>query len=365
MSKKLLSKYLNTMRLGQNTLNVFFPKNIGEFIDAIKRVYNTGYILCGGGSNIIFGDNFSKSVINTIFMNSFFIEKNDLIVCAGLMSSFLSLISFILNIKGFEFLHLLPGTLGGAIFMNARCYDGEVSGLNFEVESVAIKFNAENKNLEFIFNKRKNNECDFSYKNSIFQKNNEFIYRIRFINYFKNDYEKDLFFIFSKYLEKYIIKKFNSIKKCSNLKYFYNNYKIRRILEIVKRVCKLEKFKKNFLQNKNFNIKDFLKERESIYNKMLYIENDRVNKRHFKYFSAGSVFKNNYKFGIPTGKIIDELGYRGYKINKISVSPYHGNIIINLKDGKFQDLETIINLLKNEVNKKYGFIPEEEIILLK
>ena len=41
---------------------------------------------------------------------------------------------------------------------------------------------------------------------------------------------------------------------------------------------------------------------------------ERVDKGHFKYPSAGSVFKNNHAFGAPSGKLIDACGLKGLSI---------------------------------------------------
>jgi len=42
--------------------------------------------------------------------------------------------------------------------------------------------------------------------------------------------------------------------------------------------------------------KIFIDKRAKIYENLSKIENDRVLKKHFKYKSCGSVFKNNYSF---------------------------------------------------------------------
>lgn len=364
MKKKIYTKYLSTIRIGKKKVNVCFPTNVGELIENLKTIRNNKGVLTAGGSNVVFDDEFCRDVINTIRINNFFIDKYDLVVGTGVLSSFISLISLIVNVDGYEFLHLLPGTFGGAIYMNARCYENEISNLDLEIES--IKFEEKSKNnLEVYFKKRNSKDCGFDYKKSIYQNNGEYIFRIRLKNYFKNDYQKEIFNFISELLKKYFINKQKNIKKITNLKYFYKIYSLKNIKRFIKKIIKDKYFLEKFNQNKKLKLKDFLKDREIIYNKMFKIEEDRVKKKHFKYCSAGSVFKNNYKIGKPIGKLIDEMGYKGFKINKISISPYHGNIIINLNNGSSRDLEKLIKLLKNEVNKKYDFTPEEEIIIFK
>lgn len=48
---------------------------------------------------------------------------------------------------------------------------------------------------------------------------------------------------------------------------------------------------------------------------------ERIDKGHFKFPSAGSVFKNNHAFGAPSGKLIDECGLKGTKIGGAQIAP--------------------------------------------
>ena len=68
--------------------------------------------------------------------------------------------------------------------------------------------------------------------------------------------------------------------------------------------------------------------------------------------SAGSCFRN------PEGgfawKYIDELGYRGYKINDIEVSSKHSNFIVNNGNGKAEDYLNIVYDIQNKVEKEYN-----------
>ena len=58
---------------------------------------------------------------------------------------------------------------------------------------------------------------------------------------------------------------------------------------------------------------------------------DRKNKGQFKYPSAGCIFKNDYNIGIPSGKIIEDIGLKGHTIGGAEVYKKHANFIINKK----------------------------------
>ena len=89
---------------------------------------------------------------------------------------------------------------------------------------------------------------------------------------------------------------------------------------------------------------------------------DRELKGHFKYPSAGSVFKNNRSFGKPSGKIIDEVGLRGFSVGDAQVAPWHGNFIINTGSATAMDVKKLVEHIQKNVQEKTGFLLECEII---
>jgi|GEM_PF-934369 UDP-N-acetylmuramate dehydrogenase len=357
MRKILKLRDISTFKIGEKKIFLFLPKNVGELINYINKYKSNNYFFFGHGSNVLFDENIDKVIISSSFMNKLNYEKNDLIVGAGIHSSFLAVLSFILNIEGYDFLHLLPGSIGGAVYMNARCYESEISNINLEIESIEIRKN--NQKYEIFFKKRLTKDCNFSYKKSIFQNNGELIFRVRFKDFFKDDNQKKIFELIKDDLNIYFIKKISGFPKLTNLKKFYKVYKLKRILKLVDKEIKKKK-----IENCQ-NLKIFIDKRAKIYENLSKIENDRVLKKHFKYKSCGSVFKNNYSFGVPIGKLVDDLGLKGYKINGVSVSPFHGNIIINYKNGRIEDYIKLKEFIKEKIRDKYGFIPEEEVIIVK
>ena len=78
--------------------------------------------------------------------------------------------------------------------------------------------------------------------------------------------------------------------------------------------------------------------------------------------SAGSVFRNPN--GMSAGKIIEDIGLKGYKIGGASISEKHANFIINDDDATFEDIIELIDFIKKKVKKEYDIdlILEQEII---
>jgi len=78
--------------------------------------------------------------------------------------------------------------------------------------------------------------------------------------------------------------------------------------------------------------------------------------------SAGSCFKNpekNY-----AGKLLDEVGLKGFKIGSMAFSDSHANFLINLGNGTFDEAITIIGEAKKRVFEKFNIMLELEIKIL-
>jgi UDP-N-acetylmuramate dehydrogenase len=89
---------------------------------------------------------------------------------------------------------------------------------------------------------------------------------------------------------------------------------------------------------------------------------ERAAKGHFRYPSAGSIFKNNRDFGKPTGKIIEELGLRGFRSGGAQIAPWHGNFIINTGGATADDVRRLITLTEEKAFQTFGFKLEREVI---
>ena len=98
--------------------------------------------------------------------------------------------------------------------------------------------------------------------------------------------------------------------------------------------------------------------------KMAEYRSDREKKGHFLYPCAGSTFKNNRRFGMPTGKLIDSLGMKGLSYCGAKISDTHANIIINTGDATADDVKQLVDIVKNKVEQAYGFVLEEEILYI-
>ncbi|WP_280143157.1 UDP-N-acetylmuramate dehydrogenase [Treponema pallidum] len=89
---------------------------------------------------------------------------------------------------------------------------------------------------------------------------------------------------------------------------------------------------------------------------------DRISKGQFRFPSAGSAFKNNPAFGKPSGILIEEAGLRGTSCGAAQVAPWHGNLIINTGNATAHQVRTLLRVVRQRVFETHGVWLEREII---
>ena len=78
--------------------------------------------------------------------------------------------------------------------------------------------------------------------------------------------------------------------------------------------------------------------------------------------SAGSCFKNPK--GEYAGRLIDEVGLKGFKIGNMGFSEVHANFLVNYGGGIFEDAMQLISLAQKKVKEQFDISLETEIIIL-
>lgn len=78
--------------------------------------------------------------------------------------------------------------------------------------------------------------------------------------------------------------------------------------------------------------------------------------------SAGSVFRNPE--GLSAGKLIEDIGLKGYTIGGAMISPKHANFIVNTGNATYEDIIELIKFTQKKVEEHYGIelLLEQEII---
>lgn len=122
-----------------------------------------------------------------------------------------------------------------------------------------------------------------------------------------------------------------------------------------------------FKHNKNMIVIEATMKLESKpYEEIKEIIDDRKRRRletqPLEYPSAGSVFRNPEE--APAGKLIEDIGLKGYQIGGARVSEKHANFIINTGNATGEDIYNLINYVKDKVKEEYNIdlILEQELV---
>ncbi|MBQ8924381.1 MAG: UDP-N-acetylmuramate dehydrogenase [Lachnospiraceae bacterium] len=122
-----------TMRVGGNAKYVFFPTSSDEIKAIISycKDNNEKYILIGNGSNIIFSDKGYDGIVIKLSANMSKIsaEGERIYAEAGAVLSKVANLARDNELTGMEFAAGIPGTIGGAVSMNAGAYGGEMKDI--------------------------------------------------------------------------------------------------------------------------------------------------------------------------------------------------------------------------------------------
>ena len=275
------------------------PEQLESTISAVRSA-ELPYFVTGGASNVVYPDgSYEGAIISTQGIKEIFYDPDEITAdgsilvtcqCGVPMAAFVDFCTK-KNLSGAEQFAGLPGTVGGAVYMNARCFDRSISDILYSTKHLEYSGDKAHQ-VELTFNSK-----DWDYKKSPFQ-------------------------------------------GCSGKDQLY----------ITQATFRLTPAGASAHDRITADCKKYIAE--------------RVDKGHFKYPSAGSVFKNNHAFGAPSGKLIDDCGLKGLTCGGAQIAPFHGNFIINTGSATAADIRTLVSQAQKAVYDKFGFQLEPEIIFI-
>ena len=266
-----MKKY-TSYRTGGKVRVMVFPKDEKKLIALLKylKEKKAKYKILGNGSNTLFSDDTYEGVIIKLdALNQVVFSKNKVRAGAGASLIYVSNQAMKKSLAGLEFAAGIPGTIGGAVYMNAGAYKSDMGYIVESVKVITPKF-------EVI--KLTNKEMNFHYRTSYLQKHPNFI--------------------------------------------------------CIEATMKLQKGSREAIE-------EVVKDRRE----------RRIASQPLEYPSCGSVFRNPE--GLFAGKLIEDLGLKGYRIGGAMVSEKHANFIINYDHATSEDIHSLILYVKEEVKKKY------------
>ncbi len=177
-----------SFKAGGAAEELVLPETIDELMEVLQALHRSGrpFIMLGNGSNTLIQDSgFAGTVVklgegfSQVKVDG---ETGEKLVCgcAALMSS-VAKIALAEELTGFEFASGIPGSIGGAVFMNAGAYGGEMKDI---VESVNL-VSRDGKTMRTVSGAK----MDFRYRHSILEETGEIAVSV-LLNLAKGDPQK-------------------------------------------------------------------------------------------------------------------------------------------------------------------------------
>lgn len=335
-----------SFKVGGNADIFVKVKNLKQLKYTIQVAKDNGLNIniMGNGSNLLVRDNGIRGIVIKIELENIEIKQDDtkninndvdqtndtrentyknkdlkednnvsVVVGAGVKLAMLSQVLLQKGITGFEFASGIPGTIGGAVRMNAGAYGSEMKDIivrTWCLDIEKLKGDINQKENQEDTQKEKQEDSDFLIDTFEELKQDDALVL--------NNEEQDFKYrnsIFSR--KKYVILQ-------TELKLKYGN-------------------------------------KEEIQNKMNELRQQRLDKQPVLP-SAGSTFKRGEDF--ITAKLIDECGLKGYKIGGAKVSEKHAGFVVNDGDATAKDIIDLIEHIKQTVYEKTGKKIELEVEII-
>ena len=163
-------KELTTFRIGGKILCLIEIYDAGSLLKVLglAREYKIEYLILGAGSNILASDKKCKRLVIKICLNEIRLRNTEVICGAGVKLFALNNFAIKNNLSGLEWSFGIPGSVGGAVKMNAGCFGSEFKDV---VKCVYYT------DGEKIYKKDKKS-MEFSYRSSFFSNNNFIILKV-------------------------------------------------------------------------------------------------------------------------------------------------------------------------------------------
>ena len=167
-------KEISSFKIGGTADVVCYPENPQQVCEVVKfcNCNNIEYVSFGKCSNVVFTDsNFNKLIIKTDKLDSVDHNGDYFTFGSGLMLAKASKTTIDNSYEGMEFSYGIPGSVGGAVYMNAGAYGGQMSDIVYSTSYVD-----ESGNIKLLEQK----DHDFSYRHSFFSDKNSLFFQLRY-----------------------------------------------------------------------------------------------------------------------------------------------------------------------------------------
>jgi UDP-N-acetylmuramate dehydrogenase len=325
-------KKLNTFGVSATAKYFAVAQNTNE----LKQILNSKefksckkHLVLGGGSNILFVNNFDGLVIKNKIKGIKKIKetKNYTYLQFGAGEIWDDCVKYAVNkgLCGIENLALIPGTIGAAPIQNIGAYGAEIKNVFSTLQAIEIK-TGKTKN----FTKK---DCEFDYRWSVFK---------------------------GKLIDKFIVTNV-TLKLSKNPKYNIKYAGLEQ--ELQEKTINLKNIRKAVIKIR----KSKLADPKILGNAGSFFKNPIVSKAKYKelknVYKEIPGFEENSNIKLSAGWLIDNCGFKGYKYKNVGVFKNHALVLVNYK-GTGKQLFELKEIIKKEVLKKYVVTLKEEVKII-
>lgn len=174
-SEEPLSKH-TSFRIGGPAELMVFPRSVKDLSHAVKTAHEMGikpYVL-GGGTNVLAPDEGVRGVVivsKDALIGLRLLDETHISAMSGMTLAKTAMFAAQDKLSGLEFAHGIPGTVGGAVYMNAGAYGGEIKDIAVKTEFMRLDGTVETY---------AGDAQGFAYRSSAFQKLDGIILRTEF-----------------------------------------------------------------------------------------------------------------------------------------------------------------------------------------
>ena len=296
---------------------------------------NEKHLILGGGSNVLFTNDFNGLVIKVESRGIYIVEETDetitLKVNAGEVWHDLVAYCVQHDWGGIENLSLIPGLTGAAPIQNIGAYGVEIKNVINGVEGVDLKTGT--------MKSFKNAECCFGYRESAFK---------------------------LEWKEKYFI---SSI----TLRLTKRNYKINHEYGAIQEVLKQHHIHHATIKDISDAViairQSKLPDPLLIGNAGSFFKNPTVSKDVYHAIKANHPTIQSYSidsqsFKVPAGWLIEQCGWKGKKFGGIGVHPFQALVLVNYGNGNGEEIFELAMKIKQSVKEKFGVILNTEVNII-
>jgi UDP-N-acetylmuramate dehydrogenase len=326
-------KPYNTFGIDLNTKYFFEVKSVSDFKEAVafSKTNHAPVQIIGSGSNVLFLNNFNGLIVKNGLLGKEIINETDSYLLLKVKSGedWPLLVDYCVQQGwgGIENLSLIPGTAGAAPVQNIGAYGAEVKDVIEEVEVYDLQSGSI---VTF-----SNNNCAFSYRNSIFKTS-----------------AKKRYFVLSVTLR--LIKNSSAKLNYAPLqKYFakrdQRSITVKEVSDAVKQIRRSK-----------------LPDPDELGNAGSFFKNPVVSEKKFKKLKNSnpdipSYPIDNSQFKLAAGWLIEQCGWKGNRIGDAGVHAQQALVLVNYGNATGNDILNLAKQINKSVKDRFGLNLEFEV----